>query len=74
MNTLESMDQRISSHCTLVSYSNLALVMITWNTTMKDLSQPMMKITTSGAVTIVLSMLVMVKEMDGGLALAVIVY
>ena len=39
-------DQRISSLCTLVSYSNLALVVTAWHTTMDDLSQPMTKMMT----------------------------
>ena len=73
MSTSELMDQRTSSLCTLVSYNNLALVVITWHTTMDDLSLLMTKIMIAG-VTIVLSMLAKVKEVGGGMVLVFTVH
>ena len=73
MSTSELMDQRTSSLCTLVSYNNLALVVITWHTTMDDVSPLMTKIMITG-VSIVLLMLAKVKEVDGGLVLAFTVH
>ena len=73
------MDQKTTLHVlfTLVSCSNRVPAMITWNTTMEDLSQPMKEIMIAGAVVIVLKAQVMymgVMGADGGLATALIVY
>ena len=71
------MDQKISSLFTLVSYSNLVMVVMTWGTTMEDLSQSMTRTTITGAVAIVLKAQVMgveVMEVDGGLTIALLVY
>lgn len=60
--------QKISLFCVLVSYSNLVLIVITWHTTMDDLSQPMIKIIMPGPEVTVLKVKmvpVMVMVVDG---------
>ena len=72
ISTSELMDLRTNSLCTLVSYSNLVQVVITWRITMHDLSLPMTKIMMPGA-KIVLFITLKAKEVDGGLVYGVIV-